>query len=560
MSRPVIRIGQRREFQILLPIALFILVCLSTFTLFAYRSSIRLLSEEKERELIRQGRGVAALAARGSMPSVHDLRRLLPVGVEASIFDEQGEVLLSTSERVLFLENEMPAPEYFSARLPLEYQGRTLQLQLDQQSRLAQGRQSLRILVPTVLGINGLVVFLVLLYLRSFLAPFDRLVARAQQVQPTGADTTDEVSFLIETFDRALDALARPSDDDLLALQRTLAPSLESGVLLCDNQARVIALNGVGAQLLAIEPPVPESDLEEILAPHPRLCQLLLEAMRALRGEHRTECEIEVGGVSRPLGLTVHVLRRDDGDVRGFLVLFIDLTSIRKQNDEKRLAETLADLGEIAAGVAHELRNSVATLHGYLTLIERGGDAESIADFTSEIRRETEHLRRVVNDFLAFSRPGTARMEDVDLAELVRRVAADPALEGGQVVVHIADRDGEYLVRGDSQLLERALRNLVHNAVQATDRAGEKSAVEIALDRDGPAFRIRIDDRGTGIAPEIRERLFHPFVSGRPGGVGLGLALALRIVHLHGGDLSLEDRPDGGARALAILPAGDPDT
>jgi signal transduction histidine kinase len=204
----------------------------------------------------------------------------------------------------------------------------------------------------------------------------------------------------------------------------------------------------------------------------------------------------------------------------------------------------------MAGGVAHELRNGLATLRGYLTLIERRPDEDSIADFLSEIRGEADHLERVLQDFLTFARPGTVRVRDLELLPLLRRAAADPALEGIEVRV----QGEEATLRGDPQLLERAVRNLLHNAAQAEREAGRRGPVEVAVARGEDGLEVAIEDRGPGLPEEIRTRLFHPFATGRRGGVGLGLALAHRIVVLHGGRIRLEDRPGGGTRAVLTFP------
>ncbi|HEV3459033.1 MAG TPA: ATP-binding protein, partial [Thermoanaerobaculia bacterium] len=277
-------------------------------------------------------------------------------------------------------------------------------------------------------------------------------------------------------------------------------------------------------------------------------------------------------------------LRRDDGATRGYLVLFADLTEARRRAEESRLADRLTALGEMAAGVAHELRNSLATLRGYLTLIERRPDEESIADFIAEIRHEADHLQRVLEDFLAFARPGTARLQLFSLLALVRRAAADPALSGVAVEVRAdtaglaaagdaagaggtgggaagaaagdtaAAGAGEAWLRGDPQLIERALRNVLHNAAQAEREAGRRGPVKVTVDDQPAGVEVTIADRGPGVPAEMRDRLFHPFATGRAGGVGLGLALAHRIVTLHGGRIRLEDRPHGGTLARLTFP------
>jgi signal transduction histidine kinase len=113
---------------------------------------------------------------------------------------------------------------------------------------------------------------------------------------------------------------------------------------------------------------------------------------------------------------------------------------------------------------------------------------------------------------------------------------------------------------GDPQLLERAIRNLLHNAVEAEREGGGRGPVEVTLARGEAGAELTVDDRGPGVPAALRERLFHPFATGRASGVGLGLALAFRIAALHGGSLRLEDRPGGGTRAVLALPVDASDT
>src|SRR5262249_25664797 len=131
-----------------------------------------------------------------------------------------------------------------------------------------------------------------------------------------------------------------------------------------------------------------------------------------------------------------------------------------------------------------------------------------------------------------------------------------PALDGGALrIVPAVDGEPEPpLLAGDPQLLERALRNLLRNALEAQQRSGATTPVEVESGwRDGKV-EIAIRDRGPGVSPEMRRRLFQPFATDRPGGVGLGLALAHRIVALHGGTLELEPRADGGTTTRIAFP------
>jgi signal transduction histidine kinase len=230
------------------------------------------------------------------------------------------------------------------------------------------------------------------------------------------------------------------------------------------------------------------------------------------------------------------------------------------QADRERLAANLAQLGELAAGLAHELRNGMATLTGYLSLIEREPQGGTVAGYLVEIRRETDHLMRVLEDFLSFARPESLRLESLDVEALLARAAHDPAL--GEVSVELATPTTPLpAIAGDPHLLERALRNLLHNAARAHSEAGAGGPIEVTPRVAAEGLEIAIADRGRGLPEGPVEHLFQPFVSGRAGGVGLGLPLAQRIVALHGGTLRLEARPDGpGAQAVLTLPFDTIDT
>jgi signal transduction histidine kinase len=565
------RLGLRREVLILLPVALLLLVVLSTFTLLSYRNAISLLAAERQEEAARLARAVAERLAAEPVPGGAELGLLAP--------NARGVALLDATGRPLAANGELPLSALLSpagGEEILQPLGVGPQEDLDAvigfaplagpegrryvrvdlaAGGLARQLRGLRILSAVVLTVNGALVVLVVLFIRHLLAPFERLLERAREVsRPTAGE--GEIEFLVATFERALAGLAaseRREEDDFAVIERTLVASLQSGLLLLDREGCVLAANTVGIELLETGAFVPGTPVSTLLRDQPEMRDLLSAAVLRGGGLQRRECAVRAGEVTRILGLTLHPLRRDDGDPRGYLVLFADLTEARQLAEENRLSESLAWLGELAGGVAHELRNSLATLRGYLTLIDRRPAEGSIADYLGEIRSEADHLQRVLEDFLSFARPGSARIQDVSLPPLLLRAAADPALGGFAVQVEGAEPG--LRMRGDAQLLERAVRNLLHNAVQAEREAGRPGPVAVRV-REGPdGVEIAVEDRGPGVNPEIRERLFHPFVTGRAGGVGLGLALAQRIVVLHRGRIRLDEREGGGTRAVIFFPA-----
>jgi signal transduction histidine kinase len=266
-------------------------------------------------------------------------------------------------------------------------------------------------------------------------------------------------------------------------------------------------------------------------------------AARALAGQRRTLA------VLTPLVLVL--------SIAAIVVVALFLRALLRAEARVRLAEGLAQLGELSAGVAHELRNSVAAISGWVTLARREPLAPAAADCLEEIDRESRQLSRVVGDFLTFARPGTRRLERVDLGEILRRSAHDPA---GGVAIELRLPAGEAKIVGDEQLLERAIRNLVANAVEATREAAASAPVELDLAACAGGWQIDLCDRGAGIPAALRGRLFEPFATGRPEGVGLGLALARRIVLLHEGTIEASDREGGGTRFRIELPSDISDT
>ena len=575
-ARPARALSLRREVLILLPVALLLLVVLSTFTLFSSRNAIALLAAERQEEAARLAREVAdRLAAEPATaaPAPLALGSAAPSARGVALVDGKGGVIAASGEipagglldsaggpidHPLGVGPDDASPDLVTGFAPLVEGGVRRYVRVDLPAGvLARQRRSLAVLTVAVVAINAALSVLLLFFLRHLIAPWETLLARARQVGGEGEAGADEMDFLVATFERALAALAgrpaRSAEDDIASLERTLSASLQSGLLLIDREGRVLALNAVGAGLLGTSLPEPGTPLDQVLAGQPELREVLAGALAGGAAPQRQECQVRPasgGAETLTVGLTVHPLRRDDGEVRGLLVLFADLTEGQRRAEEGRLAESLAQLGEMAGGVAHELRNGLATLRGYLTLIERRPDEDSIADFLSEIRGEADHLERVLQDFLSFARPGSVRQGELALLPLLRHAAADPSLAG--VEVRVAGE--EVVLRGDRELLERAVRNLLHNAAQAERETGRPRAVELTVTLSPEGAEIAIEDRGPGLPDEVRARLFHPFATGRRGGVGLGLALAHRIVVLHGGRIRLDDRTGGGTRALLFFP------
>jgi two-component system, NtrC family, sensor histidine kinase HydH len=228
------------------------------------------------------------------------------------------------------------------------------------------------------------------------------------------------------------------------------------------------------------------------------------------------------------------------------------LERIQAEEESKR-REALAAVGEMAAGLAHEVRNPLGAIQGAAQVLLSETDPRRAREMLEVIQEETARLGRVVGEFLDYARPSTQRREPVDLADLARGALRSAEAAGQGLKATLRVTDGTPPAAGDPDQLRRAVGNILRNAREA---AGPLGSVRIEVAPEGPdRVAIRIEDDGPGISADALPRLFQPFFTTRPGGTGLGLALVHRLVEAHGGEVRVEARPAEGAVFTIVLPA-----
>ena len=226
----------------------------------------------------------------------------------------------------------------------------------------------------------------------------------------------------------------------------------------------------------------------------------------------------------------------------------------RRMQERIREQEAMARAGELTAGIVHEVRNGLGTIVGYARLIERARDPQAVAQARA-ILDECGTLETVVRRFTDFVKLERLRLVATDLGPLASRVLAREQRGHDGVEARLVGFDAPLVVPADEELLERALENLVRNAIEAASGGG--GHVELRAVREAGGVRLDVEDDGPGFADDHPGEV-RPFYTTRPGGLGLGLPLARKIVLLHGGDLSLERRTAGGARVTVRLPERPP--
>ena len=361
---------------------------------------------------------------------------------------------------------------------------------------------------------------------------------------------------------------------ELRDLHERTVESLTSGLLTTDLDGRLTSFNPEAERITGRSArDVLGLDVAEVL---PGAREIVM-APRVQGGRPRARMVFcDLAGQERRLGLSGGVLRSAEGGSGGWVVIFQDVTEVVRMEAELRRSERLAATGQLAANMAHEIRNPLAAISGSLEMLRdregRPQDAKERQQLMEIALREIERLDHLIADFLAYARPAAAEPAALPLAPAVEDVLKMFGASCPERVRISSDVPADCAVLADSRQLRQVLWNLLLNAVQALPAGGEirvgARRVREAPQEGGAQGRnvsdegvqfveIAISDSGVGIAPEVLERVFEPFFTTKRAGSGLGLPSVHRVVENHGGSLSLDSRPGEGTVVRVRLPAAE---
>ena len=368
---------------------------------------------------------------------------------------------------------------------------------------------------------------------------------------PLLAAALQEAVAKLKAQEQAMTARAAASEQ----LSGDIVESLTAGLLVVDGSGRVEIFNGAGRAMIGVKSDPIGSDYQKVLAAFPPLVELIGECLSTARPIVRRTVQVEGTGPMH-LGVTVSPLGKPLP--HGVICLFSDLTSVVELEEQLRLKETLARLGELTAGLAHEFRNGLATIHGYSRLIDVDALTPKYRPYVEGIRQEADSLGKVVTNFLSFARPENLALSRVDLEAVIRRATDDLRYElPAETSLTVDGTFAEIL--GDEVLLRQVFGNLVRNAVDACEGAGVTPDIRIRgwVDVTHHSCRVSVDDNGPGIPEASRERIFQPFFTTRSQGTGLGLAIVQKIVVMHNGRVIVADARGGGASIQISIPTAE---
>ena len=363
---------------------------------------------------------------------------------------------------------------------------------------------------------------------------------------------SDRMRSHLLSQERALDFASRAIERMRLDTDN-IVRNLTRGVLSVDDTGRVMHVNRVAETTLGIRAEDVKGRPVTQALPHRHraLAALLTQGLATARPVRRMEIEVVQEGRTIPLGVGTTILFGPDGELTGAVALFQDLTEVREKENRMRRQDRLAAVGELAAGIAHEIRNSVLPISGSVQILSEELQLnEDQAKLFEVIERETENVERFVDALLSFTKARRGRPERMDLRAVVEEIAQDVRLtrrEGPSVSV-----TGEPAwAWADSGQIRQAIRNLVLNAADAAGEGGNV-VLRTGTEESGNPW-VEVEDDGPGIRPEDRDRVLEPFYTSKPGGTGLGLAIVSRIVEAHDGRMQILDSGLGGNRVRLTL-------
>jgi signal transduction histidine kinase len=333
-------------------------------------------------------------------------------------------------------------------------------------------------------------------------------------------------------------------------LSEHITAKMPSGIIVVDRDGKIVGHNPASERIF--EGSLARSSLLRDLVREPQALQELLD--RCLRyGEIFTRVEFDAPirpNVDKRIGINLSPITSDHGEIQGAICLLSDLTDIVELHNRMKLREHFAALGEMSAGIAHEFKNSLATIIGYAQLSATEGDVTSLQSYAKEVHKESLALSHMVTDFLNFARPVMTSINEVDLSELLENTVGDVKnLRPGNYEVRFKS-EGPAVAPCDATLMRQSLLNLLINAVEAL---GQNGIIDAQIDKDSRSVRIVIQDNGHGIVEEVQKKIFIPFFTTKPHGTGLGLSLVQKIVLAHNGRIEVHSNPQG-TRFTVTLP------
>ncbi|HSA79056.1 MAG TPA: ATP-binding protein [Nitrospirota bacterium] len=347
--------------------------------------------------------------------------------------------------------------------------------------------------------------------------------------------------------------------EDLRTMQDHILKSVRSGILTMDLEGKITSCNPAAEYITGYT----YTELKI------RWQDLFGSSIKGLFGHTNDLMErpfrfdgpiVKKNGDTAILGTSVSLLKDDRNTVHGIILIFQDITKLIEMEEKVRRQEQLAVVGGLAAGIAHEIRNPLASLSGSIQVLQGEldlkGDDKHLMDI---VVRETDRLNTIISEFLDYARPQTAHAEKIPLLPVLDETVTllKNSRDFREGITIRAQVDPQVVIKGDAQRMRQVFWNLLINACQAMPDGGEITVSAMPMSRsddDSGWCEIVIKDTGHGIGQEYLDKIFDPFFTTKTGGTGLGLAIVERIIEDHGGIIDVESEGGRGTKFRIRLP------
>lgn len=346
---------------------------------------------------------------------------------------------------------------------------------------------------------------------------------------------------------------------------RHMVRSMRNGVIAIRRDGRVVTINAEACRILGVDPDREATGrhVSDVLREHPDLVRLLAGAFELQHLPNRAELRLKPRGMV--IGYTLSLVRDDRGRSRGAALYFKDLTLVEQAEERERLRDRLAALGEMAATIAHEVKNPLASIEVMAGLLRRQlADRQETQAMLADIIHEAKMANAIVLEVLDFVRPIRLQVDRTTVRQVVDDaiVVADRKLTRGETALILDLPDDLPPLHADHHQLCQVVTNLLTNAFEAQAGGGtvrlEARQRPRASDAEAAVVVVRVADDGPGIPADIRDRIFNPFFSTKPQGSGLGLAIVRKIVDAHEGRIDVASEPGHGTTFTVTLPVLEP--
>jgi PAS domain S-box-containing protein len=597
---------RRNENKAWVALALFVVALL--FTLGLSLSLYSQARQEKEAQLLSKYKLQAALLSSLLTQSklevgnslLLELLQANKITAQAALYSTNGNLLAAATTSSQAVDAEAMKPNEANRSAPLEISGSEkpalydVKLQSRNKFLLAellvnQGSRILVLAFPDESGsssfafyifsyqVVALMIGLALIFflIRWLMRPYRRMVEAAHGSPIRASAAMSESEFVVETFQALIQQLQAKETElaQLHALERSraerserfserLVANIPSGLVAINSKGLITSANKHALNLFSITGLAADFDNEvdaELLKQAiaydlffqaaPSMIELISQCLKTGMAFKREEVEIaQAEGTPRRLGLSISPITDASQNIEGALCMMTDITEVTDLRERIKLQETLANLGEMAAGLAHEFKNSLATIQGYAQLFDVQSESATSSyqrrNTLDSMLKEVDLLARLVTDFLNFARPQRLNFSIIDMQSLIDECVEEvrPQLEQHDVNIQVK---GQFIaLAADESLLKRVFVNLIRNAAEAIDADSLHRQIEIIGSMDKgtgkPYAHIRVSDTGSGISSNDLHNIFIPFFTTKSRGYGIGLAIVQKIIVAHGGDVFVE--------------------